>query len=393
MIEPIVISCESQNCIIDNKVGVFVNLYYKDKYEWCMSYLMNIPHYVDIFLTSSNKDVLDLLEKENRFKNKVTVVAGMNRGRDIGALLVTLREYILKYDLICFVHDKKGKKELDDEYVNRYTECIWDNMLASCNHIINVIGTFKCDEKLGALFPPLVAEEHSMVWHTAWIGNYDNTVAAAKMIGLDGVEDKIKNGYRPSTYGTTFWARPQALKKLFEYEWKYIDFLPEPAPNDYSLTHAIERLLELVVLDSGFVAKNVFSTTYAQTHIKFLQEKLVTHASIMFKSFGTYNFIQDSMIFDWDKKLMSYRKKYIYGAGKIGLRCYRITSFLNITIDAFVVSEENNIVPMNIPVILPEDIEKENSIVIIAIANKDDVELIRGQLSSKGINCCSFLYD
>lgn len=395
MDSPIVIDCgeDVNNQISDIKIAVFVNLYYVDEYEWCMKYLLNIPSFIDIYISTSNDKLLRMLKKDERHKKNTHIVNGFNRGRDIGALLVTLKEYIRKYDIICFVHDKKRKEYQAAEYVNLFTECIWENLLSSEKHILRVVSCFANDTHLGLLLPPLVAEKYSGMWHFVWENNYDNTIKAAEIIGLDDARKKIENGFCPSSYGTTFWARTKAIKKLLDYNWKYEDFSSEPAPDDSTMSHALERLVELVVMDAGYEVKNVFSTKYAQKHIGFIQNELLKHTKLMHNTLGNNTFQQDEVFLGLREKVYHYNKKYIYGAGKIGHKCYKMLKMLNINVDAFVITEGASIEKQEIPVIQPDNIEKEDSIVIISIANKDDVMQIKNTLLQRNINCFSLLYD
>lgn len=41
--------------------------------------------------------------------------------------------------------------------------------------------------------------------------------------------------------GTMFWFRPRAMKLLFDRDWEYEDFPPEPNAIDGTLLHAIEK--------------------------------------------------------------------------------------------------------------------------------------------------------
>lgn len=40
-------------------------------------------------------------------ENNVKVILIENRGRDVSALLVGTKDFIMDYDYVCFVHDKK----------------------------------------------------------------------------------------------------------------------------------------------------------------------------------------------------------------------------------------------------------------------------------------------
>jgi lipopolysaccharide biosynthesis protein len=59
--------------------------------------------------------------------------------------------------------------------------------------------------------------------------------------------------------GTMFWARPKALKPLFDLEFSWDMYPEEPLPYDGSLLHAIERLLPLVTEKQQFKRAVVYT--------------------------------------------------------------------------------------------------------------------------------------
>ena len=71
-----------------------------------------------------------------------------------------------------------------------------------------------------------------------------------------------------------FWFRPKALKKLFEYEWKFEDFNPEPNHTDGGLAHVLERLIVYAVHDMGYLAYNVFTSDMAEINYSKLEYKI-----------------------------------------------------------------------------------------------------------------------
>ena len=56
-----------------------------------------------------------------------------------------------------------------------------------------------------------------------------------------------------------FWFRPKAMKLLFDKDWKYEDFPPEPNGIDGTLLHAIERIYSYIVQESGYYPAWVMS--------------------------------------------------------------------------------------------------------------------------------------
>ena len=61
-----------------------------------------------------------------------------------------------------------------------------------------------------------------------------------------------------------FWARPEALKPLFELKLDLSEVPVEPLPLDGTSLHALERLLPLVVEKAGYG----YATTYVADVIR-----------------------------------------------------------------------------------------------------------------------------
>lgn len=59
--------------------------------------------------------------------------------------------------------------------------------------------------------------------------------------------------------GTMFWFRPKALHQLFDIDWKYEDFPPEPNKIDGSMLHFIERAYGYLPQANGYYTGFVYS--------------------------------------------------------------------------------------------------------------------------------------
>ena len=85
-----------------------------------------------------------------------------------------------------------------------------------------------------------------------------------------------------AAYGTMFWFRPKALRKLFEYNWKFEDFNKEPMHYDGSLAHVLERLLAYAAHDAGYLACNIMSSEMMElnyTKLEYKMQRLVSNLS------------------------------------------------------------------------------------------------------------------
>ena len=89
--------------------AVIAHLVYDDMFERYGHYLKNIPAETDIIITTNTP------EKEARLKELYGDIASVrlvtNRGRDMSALLVGCRDILMKYEFLCFVHDKKSSQK------------------------------------------------------------------------------------------------------------------------------------------------------------------------------------------------------------------------------------------------------------------------------------------
>ena len=103
-----------------------------------------------------------------------------------------------------------------------------ENTLGSRDYVENILTLFSNEPRLGQVAPP--PPFHALYFaHTLphdWGANFEIT--------KELLEDRF-NIHVPlspgkpsaSAIGSCYWFRVKALKPLFDYEWKYEDFLPE----------------------------------------------------------------------------------------------------------------------------------------------------------------------
>ena len=126
----------------------------------------------------------------------------------------------------------------------------------------NIIELFDLNPDLGMLSAPI--PNHGDFFPTLgneWTTNYLNTKKLADKLGVKISIDEKKEPIAP--LGTMFWFRPKAMKLLYNYDWKYEDFPPEPNSVDGSLLHAIERVYPFVVLQEEYYPAVVMADEYA----------------------------------------------------------------------------------------------------------------------------------
>ncbi|EUB83003.1 rhamnan synthesis F family protein [Pseudomonas sp. GM30] len=263
------------------RIAVLAHLYYDDMLEEAMSYITNIPYAYDLYITTSDEQKkknieLALLKYDvNKFEVRVTEE---NRGRDMGSLFMTLRDVLLsgQYDYLCRVHSKKSPQN-GHNMALLFKQHMFDNLLHSPGYVKRVIGLFEKNESLGMVFPPVVHIAYPTLGH-AWFENRKPATEWAKKLGITTAFD---DSTPVAPYGTMFWFRPEAIKKISTYPFKWSDFDPEPNHMDGGLAHVLERLLGYSVMSDGYHMRCVINTYQASINYTKLEYKLQRLGSML----------------------------------------------------------------------------------------------------------------
>ena len=224
---------------IDNFVDLLVALQV-NKYDF------------DLFLTTTSQDYADYLRAaalEHYGRGRVSVEVGANIGRDIGPFLSLLQGRLLDYDVLAHLHGKRSVHTFhyDPELGNRWRHFLWQHLVGPAAPVADIIlERFAEAPDLGLVFP----ENDFLV---GWEKNRTLAEELAPRMGLSDIPEHID-----FPIGTMFWARPAALKRLADANFKPVDYPPEPLSIDGTMLHALERMLPLVVEAAGYR----YMTTY-----------------------------------------------------------------------------------------------------------------------------------
>ena len=226
--------------------AVICHLHYKDLIGECLQYMANIPAEIDIYVTTGNEELRDLLVSEfRRFPDRRTEVRLVeNRGRDTAALLIDCRDIWEKYEYVCFVHDKKTAKGFGAPSVGKtFMRLLWENTLGNAHYINNILEHFEQNSRLG--FFGVQVPYHNNYFNymlNRWSNDFDLTVSLSERLGLSV---NLNRANQPISLGTAFWCRTASMRRLFEHRFERTDFPAEPAPIDGTIMHAIEQDLPL----------------------------------------------------------------------------------------------------------------------------------------------------
>lgn len=256
------------------RIAVCVHVYYVDMVEEILAMCRNIPCNFDFIATTDTEIKADLIKAmcvgESNIRQVIVRVMPVNRGRDMSSLFIACRDLFLddRYDLVCRLHTKKSP-QVDGARSNLFKRHMFENLMNSQGYVSNILDMFEDRPWLGLAVPPAVHISFSALG-MGWFANKSRASELASSLDLRVKFDK----HSPiAAYGTMFWFRPKALRKLFEHQWRYEDFNEEPHHVDGGLAHALERLIGYVCQDAGYVVQQVFSSQQVGYNYSMLEFK------------------------------------------------------------------------------------------------------------------------
>ncbi|MDE7322605.1 MAG: rhamnan synthesis protein F [Lachnospiraceae bacterium] len=285
---------EVQEVLKKRKIALVMHLYFEDLIMDMCQYASYMPKEVDIYITTKNVELREIILNQftERIPNKIEVRIIQNRGRDISSILVGVKDIVPQYDYICFVHDKKAAYLKPGTVGSGFASKCFNNIIFNKTFVENVLCLLENNPRLGILSPP--PPNHSDYFGSIgneWGPNFEITKQLADRLDIRIPIDENKSAIAP--YGTLFWFRTAALKKLYEADWEYTDFPEEPNANDGTLLHAIERIYPLVVQNEGYYPAILMSDYYAGIECTNLDYYVRTFNNRLADIFGySYHFKQ-----------------------------------------------------------------------------------------------------
>lgn len=258
--------------------ALFMYIYFADQIDYCCDYAASMPEWADVYFATDSEEKKKLIEdKFSAVKcNSLKVIVVNNRGRDVSALLIGFREFVDKYDYICFAHDKKGTN-IEPRVAGRsFSYLCFEGILKSKDYVNNIITTFEQNPKLGLLTPPppIHGNYYTIVGYE-WGANFNGCRRLAKELGLSVDMDRNKPPVAP--HGSEFWFRREALKPLFDHNFKYADFPDEELYKNpefrkkENISHQIERIHPFVAQSEGYYTAWVMPESIAGMEITMLK--------------------------------------------------------------------------------------------------------------------------
>ena len=253
------------------------HVYFMDLLEDTCHYIASLPEETDLYITSTEDKIPQIREymQQHGISHQATFIPVINLGRDVSALLVAACPVVLsgKYDVIGFAHDKKSSQNQENGHHGTESQGfaykLMENTLGSEAYVKNILTLFAENPRLGQVTPP--PPYHALYFaHTIphdWGANYEITKELLEdRLGIHVPLSPTKP--TASAMGSCYWFRVEALKPLFEYGWKYEDFLPEgQMGEDGTISHAIERANGYICQSRGYYPAWVLSDRYARIEV------------------------------------------------------------------------------------------------------------------------------
>lgn len=257
------------------KIAVCVHLYYVEMLPEVLEYTTRTPKGADLIITTSSAEkreqILANLADQTHFRQVFVLVMEENRGRDMAALFITCRDMFLndEYDLVCRIHSK-ASPQLGRSRSLMFKYHLLENLLCTEGYVRNVVEMFERKPWIGMAFPP-IPHISLPTMGTAWFNNMPETI---KVLRALGVKVPLDDDTPIAPYGTMFWFRPAALRKLFEHKWQWAEFNKEPHHVDGGLAHGLERSIAYVAMAARFVPMQIMSPLQAAQNYTMLEYKL-----------------------------------------------------------------------------------------------------------------------
>lgn len=325
-------------------IAVICHLHYKDLIGECLHYIIELPRYIDIYITTGNAELKDLLISEfHRFPDRrIEVRLVENRGRDTAALLIDCRDIWEKYEYLCFVHDKKTAKGFGAPSVGKsFMRLLWENTLGSAHYINNILEHFEQNPRLG--FMGVQVPYHNNYFNymlNRWSNDFELTVSLSERLDLSVQLDREN---QPISLGTAFWCRTASMRCLYQHQFERNDFPAEPAPIDGTIMHAIERIFPFVAQREGYFSATMATDRFSSARTVEMEYMLMGLVKAVSQYMPITNYSRAADLSGYEN-LLAYCNKYstiyIYGAGDFAARVAKVLSGNGITYHGFIVSDD-----------------------------------------------------
>lgn len=227
------------------RIGLHLHAYFLNVVPEILERLQHNAVRLDLLVSvKSNAARDEMRERLSSYRNgRVYINLVPDPGRDVGPFLTEFGSIMLQnYDLIGHVHTKTSADLKDSSVAKIWVKFLLDNVLGGINAPMAdiILGEMANNPRIGLVFPD---DPHVVGWdkNKSFVEQYSSAFSLPRF--PDSLHFPV---------GAMFWARPRALKPMFDLGLDWDDYPAEPLPYDGSLLHGLERLYGLAATQSGF---------------------------------------------------------------------------------------------------------------------------------------------
>lgn len=265
------------------KIAIFIHAFYANMMPQFWELLQRMPGEYDLFITtasSTDKAAIEaFLDARGLPASRRDVrVVEQNRGRDMSSLFITFRDVILadRYQVALRLHSKRTP-QVSRQVGESFKDHLFENLVASPDHVRNILDMMETHPEIGLVIPPVIHIGFGTLGHS-W---FDNRTALVELLEDMHIKVPLDHHTPVAPYGTMYWFRPEALKVMFSWNWKWEDYNAEPNHTDGGLAHVQERLIGYVAQAKGYRIVSVLTPRNAARGYAKLEYKLALLASML----------------------------------------------------------------------------------------------------------------
>jgi len=245
------------------KVAVHIHAFYPDVLEKYLVRLQQWDFSYDLLLTvdteSKKKKVEQILGQYSIVAKKIVVTGA--KGRDVLPWLKISHD-LQNYEVVGHFHTKKSATV--DSYIGEKWQ---DELLAQLFDAVvakNILGNFAANQQLGVVIPDM-PNLFAYLGGTVFPNERKIKTIIEGLWQRLGMRKDLDLKHRETyvmPYGTMFWYRPDAFRKLDKLELTDENVPTEPLRDDFTVLHALERLIVYVAWGAGYQYRLAPSNEY-----------------------------------------------------------------------------------------------------------------------------------
>lgn len=264
------------------KIAIIVRLRHIEYVSIAFDYLNRIQKDISVYVIVENEYIWEEISNIQNGEREYIFLTSSGQETEMGAFVLCCEEILKKYEYICFVHDAVIKNHVmtvikDETVVTRF-----ENTIATNTSIEQIILYLKDNPYIGLLETPFnTFSDYFGNYKDRWHGYYDTTVSLLNQIGINA---NISPQKEPISIDCAFWCRSEALRPLWNRNYKAEEFICHPITEKNPLNESLQRALPYVAQSQGYFTAMVMNDEFAATEIEntshYLRQILLTTEKI-----------------------------------------------------------------------------------------------------------------